>query len=111
MSSINSSGFKYRLDSLDITSESLLVAYDFVSGSNFQQGFLTTPNWVTGSTFSGKINGVYPNFYTKPGSGFFNGLTSVSISGKIPEDDFTFLFFAIQIFIFNCWRSTFCLFI
>ena len=92
MSSINSSGFKYRLDSLDITSESLLVAYDFVSGSNFQQGFLTTPNWVTGSTFSGKINGTYPNFYTSPGSGFFNGLTSVSISGKIPEDDFTFLF-------------------
>lgn len=92
MSSVNSSGFKYRLDSLGITSESLLVAYDFVSGSNFQQGFLNTPPWVTGSTFSGKLNGIYSNFYTKSGSGYFNGFNSVSISGKIPEDDFTFLF-------------------
>ena len=87
MSSINSSGFKYRMDSLGIGEESLLVAYDFVSGSSFQNGLLNKPDWITGSTFSGKLNGTYSNFYKNTGSGFFNGLSYVSISGKIPEDD------------------------
>jgi len=92
MSYINSSGFKYRMDSLGISEESLLVAYDFNSGSSFSAGFLNKPAWVTGTTFSGKLNGSYPAFYKNSGSGFFNNLTSVTISGKIPDDDFSFLF-------------------
>ena len=92
MSYIDSSGFKYRMDSLNLSDESLLVAYDFASGSSFSNGFLSTPQWVTGSTFSGKINGPLSSFYKNSGSGFFNGSNSVTISGKIPDDDFSFLF-------------------
>jgi hypothetical protein len=92
MSTINSSGFKYRMDSLGIDQSSLIVAYDFVSGSNFSNGYLDTPKWVTGNSYSGKINGSSSNFYNFPGSGFLNGSNSISISGKIPEDDFYFLF-------------------
>jgi hypothetical protein len=92
MSYIDSSGFKYRMDSLNVSDESLLVAYDFASGSSFSNGFLSTPQWVTGSTFSGKINGPLSSFYKNSGSGFFNGSNSVTISGKIPDDDFSFLF-------------------
>lgn len=92
MSTINSSGFKYRMDSLGIDQSSLIVAYDFVSGSNFSNGYLDTPKWVTGNSYSGKINGSSSSFYNFPGSGFLNGSNSISISGKIPEDDFYFLF-------------------
>jgi hypothetical protein len=92
MSYIDSSGFKYRMNSLGIGEDALLVAYDFNSGSNFSAGLLNKPLWVTGSTFSGKLNGIYPNFYKNSGSGFFNGLSSVTVSGKIPSDDFAFLF-------------------
>jgi hypothetical protein len=92
MSIVNSSGFKDRMDSLGISQSSLLVAYDFVSGSKFINGYLDNPIWVTGSQYSGKINGVSNGFYTNSGSGFFNGSNSVSISGKIPEDNFSFLF-------------------
>jgi hypothetical protein len=92
MSYIDSSGFKYRMNSLGIGESALLVAYDFNSGSNFSAGLLNKPLWVTGSTFSGKLNGIYTNFYKNSGSGFFNGLSSVTVSGKIPSDDFAFLF-------------------
>ena len=92
MSFIDSSGFKYRMDSLKMDSDSLLAAYDFVSGSSFANGYLDKPKWITGSTFSGKINGASTTFYKNSGSGFFNGLNSVTISGRVPEDDFTFLF-------------------
>lgn len=92
MSYIDSSGFKYRADSLGVEEESIVVAYDFNSGSEFSNGFLSKPKWVTGSTFSGKINGATSAFYKNSGSGFFNGSNSVTISGKIPDDNFTFLF-------------------
>lgn len=92
MSYINSSGFKYRMDSLNISGENLLVAYDFVSGSEFSNAYLTNPPWASGSTISGKLNGNSSQFYKNPGSGFFNGSNNVAISGKIPADDFTFLF-------------------
>lgn len=92
MSYIDSSGFKYRLDSLGVEDESVIVAYDFNSGSEFSNGFLSKPKWVTGSTFSGKINGSATDFYKKSGSGFFNGSNSVTVSGRIPEDNFAFLF-------------------
>jgi len=92
MSLLNSSGFKEKMDSLGISQSSLLAAYDFVSGSKFTNGFLDSPPWVTGSTYSGKINGTVNGFYSAPGSGFLNGSNSISISGKIPEDDFSFLF-------------------
>ena len=92
MAITNSSGFKYRMDSIGVDSSSLLAAYDFVSGSSFSQGYLDKPIWLTGSTFSGKINGSPTDLYKKPGSGFLNGTTSVSVGGLIPSDDFTFLF-------------------
>jgi hypothetical protein len=92
MSLVNSSGFKYYLENLGMSHSSIFAAYDFVSGSGFANSYLDNPSWVTGSVNSGKINGNSANFYQVNGSGFFNGSRSVSISGKVPEDDFSFLF-------------------
>lgn len=80
------------MDSLNISGDNLLVAYDFVSGSQFSNGYLSNPSWASGSTLSGKINGNLSQFYKSAGSGFFNGANNVSISGKIPADDYTFMF-------------------
>ena len=72
---------------------SIFAAYDFVSGSAFSNAYLDNPSWITGaSASSGKINGSLNGFYKNSGSGFFNGSNSISISGKVPEDNFSFLF-------------------
>ena len=92
MSLVNSSGFKYYLENLGMSHSSVFAAYDFVSGSSFANSYLDNPSWITGSVSSGKINGNSTNFYQVDGSGFFNGSRSVSVSGKVPEDDFAFLF-------------------
>lgn len=92
MSLVNSSGFKYYLENLGMDHSSIFAAYDFVSGSGFANSYLDNPSWITGSVNSGKINGNSANFYQINGSGFFNGFNSISISGKVPEDDFAFLF-------------------
>jgi hypothetical protein len=92
MSLVNSSGFKYYLESLGMSHSSIFAAYDFVSGSAFANSHLDNPSWVTGTVSSGRINGNSANFYQVNGSGLFNGSRSVSISGKVPEDDFAFLF-------------------
>jgi hypothetical protein len=92
MSYINSSGFESKMNLLDIDQASLLVAYDFVSGDKFHSQYLNNPYWATGAPFSGKIKGDMENFYKKSGSGFFNGSTSIEVSGSIPDDNFTFLF-------------------
>ena len=92
MSTVNSSGFKYRMSSLGIDSSCLLAGYDFISGSDFSNRYLDSPGWLSGSGFSGKINGPAVNFYKYSGSGFLDGSTSISVLGKIPDDDFLFLF-------------------
>lgn len=92
MSLVNSSGFKYYLENLGMSHSSVFAAYDFVSGSAFASSYLDNPSWITGSVSSGKINGNSANFYQVNGSGFFNGSRSVSVSGRVPEDDFAFLF-------------------
>lgn len=93
MSFLNSSGFKYRMDSLKIGDESLLFAFDFVSGEQFSNGFLDSASWVSNHVFSGALNGEdFSNFYTSKSSGFFDGSRSVSILGDVPDDDFSFLF-------------------
>ena len=91
MSYISSLGFKNKMDLLGIDQENLLIAYDFVSGDRFRSGYLDSPGWATGSVFSGRIRGG-KDFYKRSGSGFFNGATSIEISGRIPDNDFTFLF-------------------
>jgi hypothetical protein len=92
MSLVNSSGFKYYLENLGMSHSSIFAAYDFVSGSAFASSHLDNPSWVTGAVISGRINGNSTNFYQVNGSGFFNGSRSISISGRVPEDDFAFLF-------------------
>jgi hypothetical protein len=92
MSLVNSSGFKYYLENLEMSHSSIFAAYDFVSGSAFVNSYLNNPSWITGKISSGIINGNRGNFYKDNGSGFFNGSNSVSILGKVPEDNFSFLF-------------------
>ena len=91
MSLVSSSGFKYYMDQLGIGQNSLIVAYDFTNNPNTSTGYILPTSWSSGC-YTGIANGSLTNFSQKSGSGFFNSSNSVDISGKIPEDNFSFLF-------------------
>jgi hypothetical protein len=91
MSLANSSGFKYYMDQLSIDSESLAVAYDFANNPLLTTGYILPTYWSSGC-YTGIANGSLANFSQVSGSGFFNSLNSVDISGSIPDDNFSFLF-------------------
>jgi len=91
MSLASSSGFKYYMDQLSVDSRSLIVAYDFTNNPLSTTGYILPTFWSSGC-YTGVANGSLTNFSQKSGSGFFNSFNSVDISGKIPDDDFSFLF-------------------
>ena len=79
------------MDQLGIGQNSLIVAYDFTNNPNTSTGYILPTSWSSGC-YTGIANGSLTNFSQKSGSGFFNSSNSVDISGKIPEDNFSFLF-------------------
>lgn len=91
MSTVNSSGFKYRMELLGVQASSLLTAFDFTNNPSSNGGFVNPAYWATGS-YSGKVNGSTSSFSQRAGSGYFLTSNSVDIMGSIPSDNFSFLF-------------------
>ena len=88
MSNITSSGFKYRADSLGVSSSSIITAFDFTNNPSTNGGFINPAFWSSGS-YSGKLNGNNASFSQKPGSGYFLASNSIDVMGSIPSDNFS----------------------
>jgi hypothetical protein len=92
MANIDSSGFKYRMDSLGMDQDSLLAAFDFTNNPALNGGYINPAYWAKSGSYSGKLNGSSSSFFQKPGSGYFLGSNSLDVLGNIPSDNFSFLF-------------------
>lgn len=79
------------MDQLNVDPGSLIVAYDFTNNPLSSTGYVLPTFWSSGS-YTGVANGSLTNFSQKSGSGFFTSFNSVDISGRIPDDNFSFLF-------------------
>ena len=91
MSNTSSSGFKYRMDALGMSSNSLLCAYDFTNDPSLNGGYVNPTYWSSGC-YTGRLNGSSSSFFQNSGSGYLLSSNSIDILGNIPDDNFSFLF-------------------